>query len=66
MEDSRFNEIPFVTGDPHFKFYCGMPLITAEGYALGTLCVIDFEPRKLSFEQLESIRRLVTPGAGAN
>jgi len=57
-QDSRFNEIPFVTGEPHFKFYCGMPLITSEGYALGTLCVIDFEPRKLSFEQVESIRRL--------
>jgi class 3 adenylate cyclase len=35
-----------------------MPLVTAEGYALGTLCVMDFETRKLSFEQLESIRRL--------
>ena len=57
-QDGRFNQIPFVTGDPHFKFYCGMPLITAEGYALGTLCVMDFEPRQLDFEQIESIRRL--------
>jgi class 3 adenylate cyclase len=57
-QDARFNQIPFVTGEPHFKFYCGMPLITGEGYALGTLCVMDFEPRQLSFEQSESIRRL--------
>ena len=57
-QDARFTEIPFVTGEPHFKFYCGMPLITAEGYALGTLCVMDFEPRQLTFEQTESVRRL--------
>ena len=57
-QDQRFNEIPFVTGEPHFKFYCGMPLITGEGYSLGTLCVMDFEPRQLVFEQTESIRRL--------
>src|SRR5262249_6181813 len=57
-EDQRFNEIPSVTGEPYFKFYCGMPLITSEGYALGTLCVMDFEPRQLSFSQSESIRRL--------
>jgi adenylate cyclase len=56
--DERFNQIPFVTGEPYLKFYCGMPLITGEGYALGTLCVMDFEPRELSFEQTESMRRL--------
>jgi class 3 adenylate cyclase len=57
-EDGRFNENPFVTGDPHLKFYCSMPLITGEGYALGTLCVMDFEPRQLTFEQAQSVRRL--------
>jgi adenylate cyclase len=57
-EDSRFNQIPFVTGEPHFQFYCGIPLVTEAGYALGTLCVIDFEPRQLTFEQTESLRRL--------
>ena len=56
--DSRFNQIPFVTGEPHFKFYCGIPLVTEAGYALGTLCVMDFVPRQLTFEQTESLRRL--------
>ena len=46
-------------GHPYCRFYCGMPLITDEGYALGTLCVMDVEPgRELSFEQIESMRRL--------
>jgi adenylate cyclase len=56
--DVRFNANPFVTGDPHVTFYCSMPLITQEGYALGTLCVMDFEPRRLEFEQAEAMRRL--------
>ena len=38
--------------------YCGMPLINPEGYALGTLCVVDFAPHELTFEQTEAIRRL--------
>jgi adenylate cyclase len=57
-EDDRFNQIPFVTGEPHFQFYCGIPLITEAGHALGTLCVLDFEPRQLAFEQTESLHRL--------
>lgn len=56
--DSRFNHIPFVTGEPHFKFNCGIPLVTEAGYALGTLCVMDFVPRQLVFEQAEALRRL--------
>jgi adenylate cyclase len=47
-----------VTGDFKLRFYCGMPLITPEGYALGTLCAIDFVLRELSFAQQEAIRRL--------
>jgi adenylate cyclase len=56
--DSRFENSAMATMEPPYRFYCGMPLITDEGYALGTLCVIDFEPRQLSFEQAESLRRL--------
>ena len=58
MQDPRFDRSRMVVGDPHCRFYCGMPLVTDEGYALGTLCVMDFEPRQVSFEQVESMRRL--------
>jgi len=57
-QDERFADQASVTGEPHFRFYCGMPLINPEGYALGTVCVFDFEPRELTFEQSESLRRL--------
>ena len=57
-QDPRFENSAMVVGGPRCRFYCGVPLITDEGYALGTLCVMDFEPRQLSFEQTESLRRL--------
>ncbi|QOZ69052.1 adenylate/guanylate cyclase domain-containing protein [Bradyrhizobium arachidis] len=56
--DPRFENSPMVMLTPPCRFYCGMPLITDEGYALGTLCVMDFEPRRLSFEQTEALRML--------
>ena len=57
-QDSRFDRIGVVVDEPHCRFYCGVPLITDEGYALGALCVLDFEPRRLTFEQTEALRRL--------
>ena len=57
-QDSRFDHIAVVVDEPHCRFYCGVPLITDEGYALGALCVLDFEPRRLTFEQMEALRRL--------
>jgi adenylate cyclase len=56
--DERFRDFYFVVNEPNFRFYCAMPLVTPEGYALGTLCVMDFQPRELTFEQQESLRRL--------
>jgi adenylate cyclase len=56
--DPRFENSPMVALEPPCRFYCGMPLITDDGYALGTLCVMDFAPRQLSFEQTEALRRL--------
>jgi class 3 adenylate cyclase len=57
-QDPRFDRTAMVVGDPHCRFYCGVPLITDEGFALGTLCVMDFEPHRLTFEQTEALRRL--------
>ena len=49
--DPRFSQNPLVLGAPHVRFYAGAPLISSEGHALGTLCVIDREPRSFSPEQ---------------
>jgi len=57
-EDERFKDLPLVTGPPYFVYYCGAPLINAQGYALGSLCVIDFEPRTLGHREREGLRQL--------
>ncbi len=56
--DERFVNNPLVTSSPHIRFYAGVPLINAEGYGLGTLCVIDDVPRKLSSKQVEALQIL--------
>ena len=53
--DERFSDNPLVISEPHIRFYVGAPLITSEGAAIGTLCVLDQEPRRLSVEQAESL-----------
>jgi adenylate cyclase len=56
--DERFADHPAVRDEPHFRYYSGMPLINDEGYALGTVCVFDFEPREPTHQQLDALRRL--------
>ncbi|WP_372876990.1 response regulator [Pseudomonas sp.] len=58
LEDPRFANNPLVTGAPHIRFYAGIPLTTRRGHNLGTLCVIDRQPRQLTTAQRDGLRRL--------
>jgi GAF domain-containing protein len=58
LTDSRFADSALVTGEPGIRFYAGYPLVSPEGFALGALCVIDREPRKLSAKQQEAMQIL--------
>ncbi len=56
--DHRFSTNPLVTGDPHIRFYAGSPMLTTEGHALGTLCVLDSAARTLDASQREGLATL--------
>lgn len=56
--DPRFAGNPLVTGAPDIRFYAGVPLVNPEGAVLGTLCVLDRKPRRMSAERQRILVRL--------
>jgi len=58
LRDPRFADNPLVTGEPGIRFYAGCPLSVGNGLRIGTLCIIDFEPRRFGDEDADLLRDL--------
>ena len=58
LDDERFRDNPFVLSEPYIRFYAGSPLTSAEGFKLGTLCVLDNVPRVLFSDQADALQML--------
>ncbi len=58
LQDKRFHDNPLVVKDPKIRFYAGQPLMNAAGMKVGTLCLIDHTPRKITEEELQLLKDL--------
>lgn len=56
--DSKFTDNPYVKGDDHIRFYAGAPLITPKGNVLGSLCIVDTVPKKITEKQKKALQVL--------
>ncbi|MGI8504590.1 MAG: hybrid sensor histidine kinase/response regulator [Hassallia sp.] len=58
LADERYASASVVTSEPYVRFYAGVPLITPSGEAIGTVCIVDNQPGKISLEQLEALKAI--------
>jgi GAF domain-containing protein len=58
LQDDRFRQNPLVTDEPNIRFYAGAPLVNAQGYKVGTICVLDVEPKHLTQAQKQALQTL--------
>jgi len=58
LEDERFADNPLVLGSPHVRFYAGFPLITPNGFTVGSLCAISRQPHQLNHQQIDALGRM--------
>jgi len=56
--DARFANNPYVLNNPNIRFYAGFPLLSREGYGMGSLCVVDIQPRILTEDQMKALEVL--------
>jgi diguanylate cyclase (GGDEF)-like protein len=59
LNDLRFEDNPLVTGYPHIRFYAGHPITLSGGISIGTLCIIDSQPREFSAKDIQALKDLV-------